>query len=98
MERQNKTELHREKSGGVDRNHFFFLGAFEVDFEVGFEGTAFLAATGFVPALAADFPLTVLGGGVVFPLDLGGTARIRHLGPEPIRSSRWALISASFTK
>lgn len=28
----------------------------------------------------------------------GGTARMRHLGPEPMRSSRWALSSASRTR
>ena len=30
-----------------------------------------------------------LGGGAV-GVALGGTARTRHLGPEPMRSSRWA--------
>ena len=42
--------------------------------------------------------VVALGGGVVDLPILGGTARIRHLGPEPIRSSRWAAISASRTK
>ena len=32
------------------------------------------------------------------PPGLGGTARIKHLGSEPIKSSRWAFISASRTK
>lgn len=39
-----------------------------------------------------------LGGGALWPPALGGTARIRHLGPEPMRSSRWAASKASRTR
>jgi len=60
-----------------------FAGAFRA----GAFGGAFLAGAGFFPG--------ALGGAAVVR---GGTARIRHLGPEPIRSSRWAFKSASFTK
>ena len=64
-----------------------------------FPGAGFLEAMG---ALRAGFPLEAgfAGGldGKARPLGRGGTARIRHLGPEPIRSSRWAFSSASRTR
>lgn len=37
-------------------------------------------------------------GGGVFPPCRGGIARIRHLGPEPIRSSLCAFSKASLTR
>ena len=43
------------------------------------------------------FTMCFFGGAVRF-VGLGGTARIRHFGPDPIRSSRCAFKSASFTK
>ena len=39
-----------------------------------------------------------LGGGEPWPPDLGGKDRIRHLGPEPMRFSRWAFSRASRTR
>jgi hypothetical protein len=61
----------------------FFTAGFTAVFAAGFAG---VLARGFLAG--AGLPLAgALGGGAVPPA-LGGTARIRHLGPEPIRSSR----------
>ena len=78
---------------------YFFLLTLRL---VGFAG-AFGALAGFLGlALAADFMggfLPVgLGGGAVGLPSRGGIARIRHLGQEPMRSSRWAFSSASRTR
>ena len=49
--------------------------------------------------LEAALGRAALGAGLAgAELCLGGTARIRHLGPEPMRSSRCAFRSASFTR
>lgn len=62
----------------------------------------FLLATGLGGAfLKAGLPVVFLAGGLgggVWPPCRGGTARIRHLGPDPMRSSRWAFIKASRTR
>ena len=67
--------------------------------------TVFLAMAFLVGFLAVSLGFAVglilavgLGGGAVgFPI-FGGTARIKHFGPEPMRSSRCAFINASRTK
>ena len=81
-------------TGAVDRQlspyRFFPLGAglagFVGNFAAGLAG-------GFFPFLGGT-----LGGGAVGLSVLGGMARMRHLGPEPMRSSRWAVINASRTR
>ena len=80
----------------------FFCHFFRVRWDGAFDAV-FLEAAGFrggVLPFASDLgnvlPLTGAFEGA--PPALGGIARIRHLGPEPIRSSRWALISASRTR
>ena len=73
---------------GIHHQRFFLIG----DLDAGFFTTGF--AAGFFGG--AFLPLAfILGGGAVTLSLRGGMARIRHLGPEPIKSSRWALISAS---
>ena len=72
---------------GYDVQRFFFGAA-------GFLGAGL--AAGRLP-LAGALGGALGGGAVGFPC-LGGMARMRHLGPEPMRSSRWAVKSASFTK
>ena len=58
-----------------------------------------LGAVAALPGRAGALPLDgALGGGAEGLSVLGGTARIRHFGPEPIRSSRCALSSASRTR
>lgn len=69
----------------------FFAGLGAVRFAGAFAAGRFPA--GFA---GGRFPVG-LGGSFAFPC-LGGIARIRHLGPEPIKSSRWAFIKASRTK
>ena len=71
-----------------------FTGVFAGALVVGFLAGA-LVAVGLPLGTALG---GALGGGVVWLPALGGTARIRHLGPLPIRSSRWALIRASRTR
>ena len=67
----------------------------------------FVCVAGFAPGrgvgtlllgLDGAFLEGALGGGAVCLVCPGGTARIRHLGPEPMRSSRWALSNASLTR
>jgi len=69
---------------------FFFTG----DLATGF------FAAGLADALAGTFFALdgSLGGGAVTLEGLGGTARIRHLGLEPMRSSRCAAMRASRTR
>lgn len=50
------------------------------------------------PFLGAGFAGGFLGGWTEDDPWRGGTARIRHFGPEPIKSSRWAFNSASRTR
>ena len=64
-----------------------------------FLGGAFLPGCLEAGRLPADLEISflpTLGGGAEFCR--GGTARIRHFGLEPIRSSRWAFNRASRTK
>ena len=63
-------------------------------------GTVYLSLLNFLAEnqLTRSDCLIALGGGVVYPPAVGGMARIRHLVPEPMRSSRWALRRASFTR
>ena len=68
--------------------------------DLGLAGAGFLGA-GFVEVAflgGALFLENVLGGGAEGFPSRGGIARIKHLGPEPMRSSRWALSSASLTR
>ena len=60
-----------------------------------FSGCFFDTGAGF---FGDGFRPAGLGGGAEGLPCLGGTARIKHLGPEPIRSSRWAFRSASYTR
>ena len=75
---------------------FIFLGEVLAALGAGFFAAG-LAWARFAAALGGA-PLETGFGGAPLPAGLGGTARIRHLGPEPIRSSRWALSSASRTR
>ena len=59
----------------------FADGLFAAGFPTGFP-------TGLLTGLPPDFLMPGFRGGGAEPPDLGGTARIRHLAPEPIRSSR----------
>ena len=80
-------------SGGHRTGFVFYLPELRPFARMGFAG-AF--GVGFFPG---DFFFGgALGGGAVCFPGLGGTARIRHLGPEPIKSSRWAFSSASRTR
>ena len=68
-------------------------------FVLGAAGFVLDLTAGVLPVgFAGPFFAGALGGGALFLVCPGGTARIRHLGPEPMRSSRWALSSASLTK
>jgi hypothetical protein len=64
----------------------------------------FFADVGLAGAFFAEIFLergflgAALGGGAAARSGRGGTARIRHFGPEPIKSSRWAFRRASRTK
>ena len=84
--------INSDGNGSADHGYFLFperlltaLGGAVLD-----AGLAAAFAAGFAGALEAGFlPFAgSLGGGAVTLVGLGGTARIRHLGPEPMRSSR----------
>ena len=65
-----------------ERSAYFLLGLFAE------AGGAFLSGAFAGGFLANVFLTGAFGGGALWVPVRGGTARIRHLGPEPIKSSR----------